>query len=112
MSVDLQRLFLRGEGVDNARPDWRGMCAASLRALAKLEQVLPSRLRRRVSTLQTYTVPVPRDDAGPRVDPSILTALAAACRERVQLRLDYRDHEGTATVRTVEPYRLVNWGRR
>ncbi|MDX3226014.1 helix-turn-helix transcriptional regulator [Streptomyces sp. ME19-01-6] len=89
-----------------------GIEEASLRALAKLEQVMPSRLRRRVSTLQTYTVPVPRDDAGPRVDPAILTTLTAVCRDREQFRFDYHDHAGTATVRTVEPYRLINWGRR
>ncbi|MEV7907757.1 helix-turn-helix transcriptional regulator, partial [Streptomyces anulatus] len=89
-----------------------GIEEASLRALAKLEQVLPSRLRRRVNTLQTYTVPVPRDDAGPGVDPSVLTTLAAVCRDRERLRFDYHDHAGAATLRTVEPYRLVNWGRR
>jgi predicted DNA-binding transcriptional regulator YafY len=89
-----------------------GIEEASLRALAKLEGVLPSRLRRRVSTLQTYTVPVPRDGVGPTVDPAVLTALAAVCRDREQLRFDYHDHGGAATLRTVEPYRLVNWGRR
>ncbi|MDF5752947.1 YafY family protein [Spongiactinospora sp. TRM90649] len=89
-----------------------GIEEASLRALAKLEQVLPSRLRRRVNTLQTYTVPVPRDDAGPGVDPAILTVLAAACRDRERLRFDYQAHSGADTVREVEPYRLVNWGRR
>ena len=89
-----------------------GIEETSLRALAKLEQVLPSRLRRRVNNLQTYTVPVPRDDAGPRVDPSILTTLATVCHDRERLRFDYHDHAGAATERTVEPYRLVNWGRR
>jgi predicted DNA-binding transcriptional regulator YafY len=74
--------------------------------------VLPSRLRRRVSALQAYTVPVPRDDAGPTVDTEILTALAAVCRDRERLRFDYADHSGAATVRAVESYRLVSWGRR
>src|SRR3977135_1178662 len=36
-----------------------GIEETSLRALAKLEQVLPARLRRRVNALQTYTVAVP-----------------------------------------------------
>jgi predicted DNA-binding transcriptional regulator YafY len=89
-----------------------GIEEASLRALAKLEQVLPSRLRRRVNTLQTYTVPVPSDEAGPSVDTSILTTLSAVCRDWERLRFDYADHSGVATVRSVEPYRLVNWGRR
>lgn len=89
-----------------------GIEEASLRALAKLEQVLPSRLRRRVNTLQAYTVPVPRGDAGPGVDPAVLTTLSAVCRDRERLRFDYHDHTGAATLRTVEPYRLVIWGRR
>ena len=42
----------------------------------------------------------------------MLTALAAACRDHERLRFDYHDHTGAATPRTVEPYRLVNWGRR
>jgi len=89
-----------------------GVEETSLRALAKLEQVLPARLRRRVNALQTYTVPVPRDSLGPTVDAGVLTLLAAACRDHEGLRFDYRDHRGSATLRAVEPHRLVNWGRR
>ncbi|MFI2488121.1 helix-turn-helix transcriptional regulator [Promicromonospora kroppenstedtii] len=89
-----------------------GIEEASLRALAKLEQVLPARLRRRVNTLQSYTVPVPGDAGGPSVDTSVLTTLTAVCRDRERLRFDYEDHAGAAAVRTVEPYRLVSWGRR
>jgi predicted DNA-binding transcriptional regulator YafY len=89
-----------------------GVEETSLRALAKLEQVLPSRLRRRVNALQSYTVPVPRDDPGPRVSADVLTVLTAACRDHERLRFDYRAHDGTAGRRDVEPYRLVNWGRR
>ncbi|WP_067170437.1 helix-turn-helix transcriptional regulator [Microtetraspora niveoalba] len=85
---------------------------ASLRALAKLEQVMPARLRRRINTLQTYTVPVPSHRPGPSVDPDVLTTLAAACRARERLRFDYRTHAGDPARREVEPYRLVNWGRR
>jgi predicted DNA-binding transcriptional regulator YafY len=88
-----------------------GIEETSLRALAKLEQVLPSRLRHRVNALQTYTVKV-TSDRGPRVDPAVLTVIAAACRDRERMRFDYRDHRGAASVRSVEPYRLVNWGRR
>ncbi|SDL23428.1 helix-turn-helix transcriptional regulator [Nonomuraea jiangxiensis] len=89
-----------------------GIEETSVRALAKLEQVLPSRLRHRVNALQTYTEPVPADRPGPVVDPGVLTALAAACRDQERLRFDYRAHDGTAGVRTVEPHRLVSWGRR
>jgi predicted DNA-binding transcriptional regulator YafY len=78
----------------------------SIRALAKLEQVLPSRLRHRVQALQAATVEVPAP--GPTVDAAVLTALAGACRDHQRLRFDYRDHDGSASVRSVEPHRLVH----
>ena len=81
-----------------------------MRALAKLQQVLPSRLRRRVSALQSYTLPVP--SRGPQVDPDVLTLIASACRDHERLRFDYRAHSGAASRRSVEPYRLVNDQRR
>ncbi|MFI6507615.1 helix-turn-helix transcriptional regulator [Streptosporangium sp. NPDC050855] len=89
-----------------------GIEETSLRALTKLEQVLPSRLRYRVNALQTYTEPVPADRPGPVVDPGVLTVLAAACRDRERLRFGYRAHDGSAGVRIVEPHRIVSWGRR
>ncbi|MEV6260331.1 YafY family protein [Streptomyces sp. NPDC051784] len=82
------------------------------RALAKLEQVLPSRLRRRVRTLQEYAVPVPADRPAPGADTELLMTLTAACRDHERLRLDYRDHSGVSSRRLVEPQRVVNWGRR
>jgi predicted DNA-binding transcriptional regulator YafY len=89
-----------------------GIEESSLRALAKLEQVLPSRLRRRVNTLQSYTVAVPLAGTSPTVSADILTAITAACRDRERLRFDYRSHDGSVSRRDVEPYRLVSWGRR
>jgi predicted DNA-binding transcriptional regulator YafY len=90
----------------------RGIEEASQRALAKLEQVLPARLRRRVQALQAATVPVPWDRPVPAVEPAVLTTLAGACRDHHLLRFDYRDHSGATSRRSVEPYRLVAWGRR
>ncbi|HEX6360145.1 YafY family protein [Actinophytocola sp.] len=89
-----------------------GVEETSLRALAKLEQVLPSRLRRRVHALQSQTVPVPRYDQTPTAAPEVLSALALACRDRETLRFDYETHGGAPSRRVVEPYRLANWGRR
>jgi predicted DNA-binding transcriptional regulator YafY len=89
-----------------------GIEETSLRALAKLEQVLPMRLRRRVNALQAFTVLVPRDEREPTVDPEVLTLLAAACRDHARLRFAYSDREGSTSRREAEPYRLVNWGRR
>ena len=89
-----------------------GIEETSLRALAKLQQVMPARLRRKVDALQTFTVLVPRDEREPTIDSDVLTLLAAACRDHVTLRFAYRDRERAASRRLVEPYRLVNWGRR
>lgn len=87
-----------------------GIEETSVRALAKLEQVLPNRLRRRVNALQSYTVPVP--GTGPTVDAEVLTVVAAACRDHERLRFDYESHDGTSTLRVTEPHRLVAKGRR
>ncbi|WP_199702530.1 helix-turn-helix transcriptional regulator [Jiangella rhizosphaerae] len=88
-----------------------GIEETSVRALAKVIQVLPPRLRRRVDALHTYTVPsIPGD--GPRVDSGALTVIAQACRDDERLRFRYTSRDGTATGRLVEPYRLVSRGRR
>src|SRR5215470_9451232 len=87
-----------------------GIEETSVRALVKLLQVLPSRLRRRVSAFQAYVLPMP--SPGPQVDPDVLTVIAGACRDHERLRFDYRAHSGAASRRSVEPYRLVNDRRR
>jgi predicted DNA-binding transcriptional regulator YafY len=89
-----------------------GIEETSLRALAKLEQVLPPRLRSRVNTLQTYTIHIRQRSGGPTVDPVVLTELAVTCRDHDRLRFAYSDRRGTTTQRRVEPYRLVNAGHR
>jgi len=89
-----------------------GMAEASLGALAKLEQVLPPRLRTRVSGLQSIITAVPFASPGPVVDPDVLTAVAAACRASERLRFSYASHDGSVSDREAEPYQLVNWGRR
>ncbi|MGW1676943.1 helix-turn-helix transcriptional regulator [Saccharopolyspora sp. NPDC002376] len=84
---------------------------ASLRALTKLEQVLPSRLRHRVTTLRNAVVTMsPGNEPGVRA--AVLTAVSAAVRAAETLRFDYLDHNGTASRRNVEPHRLVCWGRK
>lgn len=88
-----------------------GIEETSLRALAKLEQVLPPRLRRQVSTLQRATVHV-RRGGGPTVDPSVLSELARLCREHLRLRFDYSDRRQADSQRRVEPYRIVSSGQR
>jgi predicted DNA-binding transcriptional regulator YafY len=87
-----------------------GIEETSARALAKLETLLPSRLRRRVNALSAATVPLV--GAGSTVDAETLTVIAGACRDRATLRLTYRTHQGTSSGRSVEPHRLVSTGRR
>jgi predicted DNA-binding transcriptional regulator YafY len=87
-----------------------GIEEASVRALVKLQQVLPSRLRRTVSAFQSSALPMP--SRGPQVDPDVLTMIASACRDHERFRFDYQAHSGAASRRSVEPYRLVNDRRR
>jgi predicted DNA-binding transcriptional regulator YafY len=87
-----------------------GIEETSVRALVKLEQVFPPRLRRRVNALQAFTVAVPT--GGPTVDAHVLSTIAAACRDNEVLGFEYRKQDGTETTRSVEPFRMVNLGRR
>lgn len=88
-----------------------GIEEASVGALSKLEQVLPSRLRHRVNTLSGTTVRA-GVEPGPSVSVEVLLAVAEACRRQERLRFDYSSPRGGESVRAVEPYRLVNFGRR
>lgn len=88
-----------------------GVDEASVRALAKLEQVLPSRLRHRVSTLQAATTPLTSGD-GASIAPETLTVMASSIAGRERLRFAYRSGDGTPSRRLTEPYRLVSTGRR
>ncbi|WP_327355459.1 helix-turn-helix transcriptional regulator [Streptomyces sp. NBC_01304] len=90
-----------------------GVEEASVRALAKLEQVLPSRLRHRVSTLQAATSPLVFGGAdGATIAPETLTVLASTATGHEKLRFGYRAKDGIESRRQVEPYRLVSTGRR
>ncbi|MFD4873795.1 helix-turn-helix transcriptional regulator [Streptomyces sp. NPDC058420] len=94
-----------GQGIE-------GIGETSVRALTKLEQVLPNRLRRRVGALNAFTVPMLHNALPSAVDPAVLTELAALCRDAERLRFDYESHDGTPTRRSVEPHRLVCTERR
>src|SRR5437764_15448775 len=93
-----------------ARASVTGIEETAVRALVKLEQVLPAHLRRRVGALGSATI-APAV-AGPTVDPQHLTVVATACRDAERLRFGYRRRDGTESRREVEPHTLVNLGRR
>jgi predicted DNA-binding transcriptional regulator YafY len=90
-----------------------GIAESSVRALAKLVQVMPARLRRRVEALRAMTVPA-RWYGGPQlsVDPGILISAALACRDTERIRFAYTAADGQRSDRHVEPHRLVWLGRR
>jgi len=88
-----------------------GVGEASVRALAKLEQVLPARLRERAAAIGQSTVPLTGPE--PAVDAETLTTIARACRSYERLVFAYRRFQDTEpTERRVEPHRLVQAGYR
>jgi predicted DNA-binding transcriptional regulator YafY len=87
-----------------------GIGETALRALIKLEQVLPSRLRNRVRSVQLSVSQVA--GRGPTVDAGLLTAIGAACRDHQRLRFDYAGVAGASSVHLVEPHELITWGSR
>ena len=90
----------------------QGIEETSVRALTKLEHVLPHRLQRRVNALRSAVSAGPENTGtnveDPVVDPTLLSEVAAAVRDHEELRFDYRDE----ARHQVEPYRLVSWQRR
>lgn len=98
VAVGLGAVATRGIGVEET----------SLTALAKLEQVLPSRLRRRVEAVREATSAVP--GAEPPLDLPVLGGVAAAIRGHERLRFGYTKPGGSEAARHAEPQRLVSWG--
>jgi predicted DNA-binding transcriptional regulator YafY len=93
----------------------QGIEETSARALAKLEHVLPHRLQRRVNALKDAVSAGPENTGSnvddPLVDAELLSEVAAAVRDHVELRFDYRVGPHTQRLQ-LEPYRLVSWQRR
>jgi predicted DNA-binding transcriptional regulator YafY len=89
-----------------------GIAESSVRALAKVVQVMPPRLRRRVDTLRAMTVPAAWSGPTIDADPDVLITLAQACRDTERLEFGYRAASGAQSSRLVEPLRLVALGRR
>ena len=95
----------------------RGAEHTTLSALAKIEQVLPSALRRRIDALASHAAvgSSGREASGrpaPEIDTELLGLLALGCRDSERLRFRYTDAAGESSSRAVEPYRLVPVARR
>ncbi|MGU3432026.1 helix-turn-helix transcriptional regulator [Actinomycetes bacterium M1A6_2h] len=88
----------------------KGLGEASLQALTKLRQVMPSRLRHRLDALDIDVLE--HRPAASSVDAATLTAVATVCHAHERLRFDYTTHDGRSARREVEPYRLVRAGNR
>lgn len=88
-----------------------GLEDSSLSALAKLEHVLPARLRSRLEDISDATTST-LGSSRHQVDHGVLALVAAAIRKSERLRLGYVDNQGRHTGRHVEPVRLVHTGRR
>lgn len=84
-----------------------GLERATLRLLAKVEQSLPAKHRRKLQALQSTIVTLDRQ---PTVPASTLLTLASACRDAVTVAFAYRSHDGAKTKREVEPLRLAQTG--
>ncbi|MFT3888421.1 MAG: YafY family protein [Arachnia sp.] len=77
----------------------------TITALAKLQQVLPAPLRRRVNALAAAVRPAFRSTGTP-VSSEVLGDLALACRDHERVRFTYTAASGEVTRRRVEPYAL------
>lgn len=85
-----------------------GVEETAVRALVKLEQVLPERLRRQVNAIGASTSAIALDT--PSIDAEVLATLAGACRDVLQARFDYVSSDQTPSRRQTEPCAIVHSG--
>ncbi|WNG88635.1 YafY family protein [Mycobacterium sp. ITM-2016-00317] len=88
-----------------------GVGESALRALTKLDQVMPARLRSQVAAVHQATVTLGAATDTP-VEPEVLMTLARASRDREHVEGGYVDMHGRPSRRRLEPYQLVTTGRR
>lgn len=89
-----------------------GVGESALRALTKLDQVMPSRLRSQVAAVHDATTTLTTGQSDELVDPDVLMTLARASRDHEHVSAGYVDRDGNTTQRRLEPYQLVTTGRR
>lgn len=89
-----------------------GVGESALRALSKLDQVMPSKLRSQVAAVHDATTTLTTRQSDELVDPDVLMTLARASRDREYVNAGYVDRSGNTTERRLEPYQLVTTGRR
>jgi predicted DNA-binding transcriptional regulator YafY len=81
-------------------------------ALAKVERVLPERVRHRVRALEETLVWDIGEHSDRRPDANVVLTLSTAAQERRRVALRYRPTDREETDRQFDPYGLVcRWGR-
>ncbi len=88
-----------------------GIEETTIRVLAKLEQILPDHVRRRIGALNANVESL-RWTPRTVVPPASLGLLAQACRDREEVRFDYTRRDGESSARLVQPLQLVSVGSR
>jgi predicted DNA-binding transcriptional regulator YafY len=78
----------------------------AVQVLAKLEQILPASLSRRVAAL-TDATDTGRQHPVPRADPATLATIALTCRDHDLLSFDHHSRTAVTSTRRVEPYTIV-----
>lgn len=96
----------------SAQTSIAGIAEISVRALAKVIQVMPPRLRRQAEALSAATVSSDPPWASRATDAGQLVVVAQACRDDERLTFDYTAAGGAHTSRRTEPRQLVSLGRR
>lgn len=103
IAVALQTASATGVGIEES----------AIRALATIQQVMPSRLRHRLSAIEVTAIGQRPGDATPQtVSMEVLVALSLAIRAREVLRFDYAERavgteEPTRRPRRVEPHHIA-----
>lgn len=92
-----------------ATSGFAGVEEVAVRALVKLSQLFPRRIQRRVEAMRAMILPLGGEG---RIEPELLTSLALACRDQLELIFAYRSHTGAGSLRRVEPLRLALTGNR
>ena len=104
------------QGTTGPDADHGTVAEAAARALAKVTQVMPARLRHRVEAVAAMTESASWDAARggqtAAINPDVLASAALACRDAERIRFGYGAASGERTQRHVEPHRLVALDRR
>ena len=89
-----------------------GIEDSSVALMAKLDDVLPDGLRRRIDALQQSVEIMTWSNDGAVVRAADLTVLSQGCRDSEEVRFAYQRRDGEESKRLVQPHQLVAAGRR